>query len=178
MRILENRIPFVLCLSILTFSQLQAADLPAAATPGGALPNFNDEITEPFVYPDATYPVDLVEEVQPENVDAPRMLVRGFRINGVKSHDKLGITLASIEQLVRTKALALVAGEASQGFSLSMFEAINVAIARYYREKGFFLARAFIPEQKIDNGIVVSMSSRGLSIKSFLVVTVYIVMNS
>jgi hemolysin activation/secretion protein len=118
------------------------------------LPNFNDEITEPFVYPDATYPVDLVEEVQPENVDAPRMLVRGFRINGVKSHDKLGITLASIEQLVRTKALALVAEEASQGFSLSMFEAINVAIARYYREKGFFLARAYIPEQKIDNGIV------------------------
>jgi hemolysin activation/secretion protein len=154
MRILENRIPFVLCLSILTFSQLQAADLPAAATPGGALPNFNDEITEPFVYPDATYPVDLVEEVQPENVDAPRMLVRGFRINGVKSHDKLGITLASIEQLVRTKALALVAKEASQGFSLSMFEAINVAIARYYREKGFFLARAYIPEQKINNGIV------------------------
>jgi hemolysin activation/secretion protein len=154
MRILENRIPFVLCLSILTFSQLQAADLPAGATPGGVLPNLNYEITEPFVYPDATYPVDEVENVRPEDVNAPRMQVRGFRINGVIPHEKSGINLASIEQMVRTKALELVAGEASQGFTLSMFEAINVAIGRYYREKGFFLARAYIPEQKIENDIV------------------------
>ncbi|MFT5598232.1 MAG: hemolysin activation/secretion protein [Chitinophagales bacterium] len=154
MRILENRIPFVLCLSILTFSQLQAADLPAGATPGGVLPNLNYEITEPFVYPDATYPVDEVENVRPEDVNAPRMQVRGFRINGVMPHEKSGINLASIEQMVRTKALELVAGEASQGFTLSMFEAINVAIGRYYREKGFFLARAYIPAQKIENDIV------------------------
>jgi hemolysin activation/secretion protein len=142
------------CLALCINYSVVAADLPAAATPGGALPKLNDGITEPFVYPGTTLSSDSSEEVPLEDINAPRMQVRGFRINGVKPHEALGISQASIEELVLTKALELVAGKASQGFTVSMFDAINVAIGRYYREKGFFLARAFIPEQKIENGLV------------------------
>lgn len=141
-------------LSVCINQYVLAADVPAGATPGGALPNLGDELTEPFVYPDPTFPSDQAVEARPEDFDAPRMQVRGFRINGVKPHEELGINQASIETLVRARALELVAGEAAQGFTLSMFESINIAIARFYREKGFFLARAYIPEQKVENGIV------------------------
>lgn len=139
---------------ILIDHSLFAADLPAGATAGGALPKLNDEITEPFVYPEPTFANDQAEQIRPEDVDAPRLQVRGFRINGVKPHEKVGITQETIERLVVSTAKKLVAGEASRGFTLSMFESINIAISRYYREKGFFLARAYIPEQKVEDGIV------------------------
>ena len=142
------------CLALCINYSVVAADLPAAATPGGALPKLNDGITEPFVYPGTTLSSDSSEEVPLEDVNAPRMQVRGFRINGVKPHQALGINQASIEALVLTKALELVEGKTLKGFTLSMFDAINVAIGRYYREKGFFLARAYIPAQKIENDIV------------------------
>ena len=138
---------------ILLAAQLQAADLPAGATPGGALPNLDSEILEPFVYPDSALPPEP-EQIRSTEIDAPRMLVRGFRIRGVKAHEAIGISQASIELLVKTEAQALLAGEASRGFTISMFESITSAIARFYRERGYFLARAFIPAQKVADGIV------------------------
>jgi hemolysin activation/secretion protein len=152
--IFDTRIIVAIVLAAFSGVSIPAADLPAAATPGGALPNLDDAITEPFVYPDTSFGEDQVDEHVMEEFDAPRLQVRGFRVNGVKPHVELGVTQNSIEQLVRTTAEALVAGEASRGFTLSMFESINVAIGRYYKEKGFFLARAYIPAQKIEQGIV------------------------
>lgn len=145
---------FLLAGLILVNSATFAAELPPAATPGGALPVLQDELLEPFVYNDSPGAQDQVGKIASEDFNAPRLQVRGFRIKGVKSHDRSGINQASVEQLVRTKSLALVKGEASQGFTVSMFDAINVAIGQFYREKGYFLARAYIPEQKIKEGIV------------------------
>ena len=132
-----------------------AADVPAAATPGGAAPILNaDQLNEPFVYPN-TVPVEPEEDAVPiEDPDAPRMLVKGFRLNGVYPHESLGINQRAVELVVREKAQALVAGEAARGFTLSMFESITKSIATFYRERGFFLARAYIPAQKVDDGIV------------------------
>jgi hemolysin activation/secretion protein len=151
---LIKRVWVLVAVLVLIDHSVFAANLPPAATPGGALPNLNDEITEPFVYPDPTFAPEQKLEAPPEEIDAPRLQVRGFRINGVKPHEKLGINQDAIERLVLSAAKELVAGEASRGFTLSMFESINIAIGRYYREKGFFLARAYIPEQKVEDGIV------------------------
>ncbi len=132
-----------------------AADLPPAATPGGALPGLDDEITEPFVYPNVNPGQQPAPppEIETE-AGAPRMLVRGFRIRGVAPHEDLGITQQAVEQLVRNEARKLVAGEAAQGFTLSMFEVLTRAVSNFYRKRGYFLARAFIPEQKVSDGIV------------------------
>ena len=138
---------------VLTTPSLFAADVPAAATPGGAIPKLDGVITEPFVYPNAL-PPEQAPTARPEEVDAPRMIVKGFRIKGVKKHKSIGITQKSIEQLVINRARELVTGEASSGFTLGMFEEITSAISRYYRERGFFLARAFIPAQKVTDDIV------------------------
>ncbi len=119
------------CLALCINYSVVAVELPAAATPGGALPKLNDKITEPFVYPATTLSPDPAEEAPLEDINAPRMQVRGFRVNGVKPHQALGINLASIEALVLTKALELVAGKTPQGFTASMFDAINVDIGSY-----------------------------------------------
>ncbi len=131
-----------------------AQEVPPGATPGGALPDLDEPVTEPFVYPGTVLPEEAAPAVQPEDPDAPRMLVRGFRIQGVTERSELDITQSSIEELVRAEGQRLVAGEAAQGFTIGMFEQLTRAIARYYRERGFFLARAYIPEQKVTDGIV------------------------
>ncbi len=140
-------------LCLLWFNTVIAADLPSAATPGGALPKLEDVITEPFVYPN-TVPQEQPESERPDEIDAPRLLVKGFRIRGVQNHPSLDINQQTIEQLVVAKAKELVAGDAASGFTLSMFEDITRVISLYYRQRGFFLARAYIPEQKIASGIV------------------------
>ncbi len=140
-------------LGALHINTVIAADLPAAATPGGALPKLDDVITEPFVYPN-TVPQEQPQAERPDELDAPRMLVKGFRIKGVQNHQSLDINQQTVEQLVVAKARELVAGDAASGFTLSMFEDITRAISLYYRQRGFFLARAYIPAQKISAGIV------------------------
>jgi hemolysin activation/secretion protein len=134
-----------------------AADLPSAATPGGALPILEDSvISEPFVYPNVTPAQPSTESTAEEliDTDAPRMLVKGFRIVGVNEYESLGIGLQSIEQMVQDEALKLMAGAAARGFTLAMFESITNAIASFYRSRGFFLARAYIPEQTVTDSIV------------------------
>ena len=131
-----------------------AVPLPPGATPGGARPTLDFEIPEPFVYPDTIPSQEQTESPIEEDADAPRMLVRGFRILGVQPREDLGITQQSIEQLVLSEAKKLVAGAAAQGFTLSMFETLTRSISRFYRERGFFLARAYIPEQKVSDGVV------------------------
>ena len=80
----------------------------------------------------------------------------------MKSREDLQINQESIEQLVVDEAQRLAAESTIPGFTISMFESITHAIGRYYRERGFFLARAYIPEQKVSEGIVTINIIEGL----------------
>ena len=128
--------------------------VPPAATPGGALPKEEFRYPEPFSYPKTAPPPEVEQKLEQVEKDAPRMLVRGFRITGVKDNPELGITQQAVEQRVKQAAEQMVASVASQGFTISMFETITSTVARFYRERGFFLARAYIPEQTVNDGIV------------------------
>lgn len=133
----------------------QAVGLPPAATPGGALPRLDQRTPEPFVYPETVLPSERpAAPVAPTETDAPRMLVRGFRIQGVIEREELGITQQAVEQLVVDEARKLIAAQTEQGFTLVMFESLTRAISGFYRGRGFFLARAYVPEQKVNDGIV------------------------
>ena len=133
----------------------QAPVLPPAATPGGALPKLDQRTPEPFVYPETVLPTEEpAAPAAPAEADAPRMLVRGFRVRGVVEREELGITQQAVEQLVVEEARKLIAAETEQGFTLVMFENLTRAISGFYRGRGFFLARAYVPEQKVNDGIV------------------------
>jgi len=132
----------------------QAVGLPPAATPGGALPRLDQREPEPFVYPGITVPDERAAPAAPVDPDAPRMPVRGFRVRGVVEREELGITQQAVEQLVVEEARKLIAAETEEGFTLAMFESLTRAISSFYRGRGFFLARAYVPEQKVNDGIV------------------------
>ena len=134
--------------------QLMAAELPPAATPGGALPREGFKYPQPFSYPQAAPAPEVEQKIEQVEKGAPRMRIRGFKINGVKAHEEIGITQASVEQEVKQMAEEMVQGVAARGFTISMLEALTNRIARFYRSKGYFLARAYIPEQTVKDGIV------------------------
>ena len=130
-----------------------AAPLPGGVTPGGAMPRLK-QFDEPFVYPNVVAPEDRKAPAIIDDPDAPRMLLRGFDLRGIKDHKELGITTESIRQLISRQTATMVPEGAPRLFTLGMFEEIANAITRYYRQRGFFLARAYIPEQKVKDGIV------------------------
>jgi len=144
----------LLMMSLLVSSQLMAADVPPAATPGGALPKEQFRYPEPFSYPNTSPPPEVEKKLELVEKGAPKMRVKGFRITGVDENLEAGISQQSVEQLVKETAEQMLTTVASNGFTISMFEQITATVARYYRERGYFLARAYIPEQTVNDGIV------------------------
>ena len=140
---------------LLSTSSVLAAPVivPPGATPGGALPQIQDQ-TEPFVYPDIEEPQSPAIPAVVDDPDAPRMLLRGFDIQGVNDHPEHDISLEQIQQLIAGEVALMIPEGSQRLFTMGMFERIANAITRYYRERGFFLARAYIPEQKVNDGIV------------------------
>jgi hemolysin activation/secretion protein len=132
-----------------------AADLPPSATRVSGQPILNSDIAEPFVYenvlPDESLLPIVVEDDDPK---APRMKLSGFDIHGVVERPELGITKKIIEHIAEEEAFRIAPAEKPLGFTISMFEQVANTISRYYRQKGFFLARAYIPEQTVRDGIV------------------------
>ena len=152
-----------------------AAELPPSATRGGGQPILDSDIAEPFVYqenvlpeqapPPSVYQGDVLPEQAPEQAPlptvyqdedpkAPRMQFRGFDIHGVVERPELGITQKIIETIAENEAFRIAPAEKPFGFTIRMFEQVANTISRYYRQKGFFLARAYIPEQTVNDGIV------------------------
>jgi len=87
--------------------------------------------------------LDLREPVRPalSAPDSFRVLVKGFRI-----------TRASVFAEDRLKPL--LAPYLGRELGLAELEEAAAAITRYYRERGYFVARAYVPAQEIKDGIV------------------------
>ncbi len=143
--------PFFLFVS--TSSMAQTPGLPPAAKPGGAIPDLQQNPSaEKFVYPDFVYKNQTT--ARGEDPNAPRMILHGFKVVGVVERKKLGITQKSIEQIVNDEAARIAPSKKPYGFTINMFEDVADTVTRFYRSKGFFLARAYIPEQTVKNGVV------------------------
>ncbi len=79
----------------------------------------------------------------------PSMPVSTFVVMGLNEYPEYGITAEAVNKLVEQKRLHY------QGlFTLERLREVTQAITRYYRQAGFLLARAYIPEQTVENGIV------------------------
>ena len=108
-----------------------AAPLPGGVSPGGAMPQFSNE-PEPFVYPTYEKPAEP-ESVKEEVIDdskAPRMLLKGFELYGIKDYPEHDISLAVIQKLIADEtALMIMEGE-PRLFTIGMFERVANAITR------------------------------------------------
>jgi hemolysin activation/secretion protein len=103
----------------------------------------------------------MVENIRFDMMDEEKLLESGFTLEELGALSKLlgeveeetvGRHVTSLEVqrlvwLVREQRL-------KRGITLGMIETIADKITRYYRERGFILAKAYIPEQQVRDGVV------------------------
>ncbi|WP_230950082.1 ShlB/FhaC/HecB family hemolysin secretion/activation protein [Burkholderia cepacia] len=102
------------------------------------------ETSRPSLLPEAAPDLEIGPSdgaAPPPPDTGPRVLVRAFEIGGNTVFD--GATLQ-----------ALVAGLAGDAQSFTDLQRVAGRITAYYRERGYVLARAYLPKQDIENGVV------------------------
>ena len=103
----------------------------------------------------------IVEGIRFEMMDEEKLLKSGFSIDElaelsdliINIEEELGDRHASPLELQRLVWLVREQ-RAKRGITLGMIETVADRITQYYRERGFVLAKAFIPEQKVRDGVV------------------------
>lgn len=103
----------------------------------------------------------LVEGIRFELMGEGEMLESGYTLDEVGEISDL---IATIEEETKdatvgtndVQRLVFLIREQRQkrGVTLGMIESVADTITRYYRERGFILAKAYIPEQRVRDGIV------------------------
>lgn len=125
------------------------AQVPPAATPGGVLPR-----VEPAV-PQAEQQGDLftIPRVydRPLGLDeGPRLVVKAFRLIGAVDRPAHGVRVEEAAALLEAARLE----QPAEGYSINELHEVAVKVAEYYREHGYVLAQAFVPEQEVVDGEV------------------------
>ena len=103
----------------------------------------------------------MVENIRFDMMEEEKLLESGFTLEELAALSKLlgEIEDETIERHVTTlevqRLVWLVREQRlKRGITLGMIETIADKITRYYRERGFILAKAYIPEQRVRDGIV------------------------
>jgi len=153
--------------------------VPPSATPGAVEP---DRMKPPPKREDEYYLFDLIPSPgkAPKGDEGEKTYVRTIVLQGVVDHPKAKLYLRDVRKLVekyralntnideenaaaKTLPGAAVTGAASHDphtvlldshLNLGQLEAIAGDITNYYRKKGYILAQAYVPEQKVINGAV------------------------
>ena len=130
----------ILYFTILFSLFLNSSHLKAAPN-SGTLLNFENELRKfnklPKVIPDESNFING-EPVQ----NGEKLLVRGFRLVGKKN----GI---SDEEILET-----LKEQINKELTFSEIQLIAKKVQDFFRNKGYFLAQAFIPEQEVKDGII------------------------
>lgn len=128
-------------------SSVDAAGVPAAATPGGV--NQTNLRVDRLSQPEAAPSIIPAVVRRPLAVDdGPTVQVDKFRVEGIDA-DEAG-NIEDINDLVEKARLARN-GE----FTFGQMQLVADEITQYYRKKGLILAQAFVPAQEVDSAVVV-----------------------
>ena len=127
-----------------------AAQVPPGATPGGALPR-----VEPAVQPPERkgelFDIPRMYDRPLGLEEGPRVLVKAFKLQGAVDRPKHHVRVADAQAILD----AARATQPTQGFSINQLQEVAKKVATYYDEHGYILAQAFIPAQKVADGVVV-----------------------
>ncbi len=103
----------------------------------------------------------LVESIRFDMMDEGKLLKSGYTLDEL---GELSTLLANIEKDVKQRHVGplevqrlvwLVRDQMQKrGITLGMIETVADKITTYYRERGFILAKAYIPEQQVRDGVV------------------------
>jgi hemolysin activation/secretion protein len=133
-----------LCATLMIFNSFTnavGANLPAAVTPGGAMPKFQQQIT-----PIESLPVVVIPPVSERPLNAEegvKIVVNRFELEGVIERPGL-INANEVEGLVeelRKKRAGLM--------TMGQMQLVVDEVTNYYRSHGLILAKAYIPAQTV-----------------------------
>ncbi|WP_331457552.1 MULTISPECIES: ShlB/FhaC/HecB family hemolysin secretion/activation protein [Burkholderia] len=135
----------MLCLSLLWGAGVAGVPGQAHAQVPNAGATMRDvETSRPALPPKAAPDLEIVPSesaAQPQPDAGPRIAVRAFQIGGNTVFDT-----ATLQ--------ALVAGLAGDALTFADLQGAAERITAYYRERGYVLARAYLPKQDIEDGVV------------------------
>jgi hemolysin activation/secretion protein len=111
------------------------------------------------VAPDSGQVLRDLQQRPPQTMPASPQPQRIQETEGTSPADARKVTVKSIritgnQELSTAELMPLVAGLEGQEMPLSRVQAAARRISRYYREKGFPVARAYLPEQDITDGAI------------------------
>lgn len=125
-----------------------AAQSFGTVTPGGVQPNLEREnAPKPDDAPELEIPAVPDRPLGEE--DGPRLVVKRFRLEGVES-----IPGTPIDEQQLANQLEDARKQHPEGFTIGQLQGIANEITRLYRQNGFILALAFVPQQEIRDGTV------------------------
>ncbi|MFC4729763.1 ShlB/FhaC/HecB family hemolysin secretion/activation protein [Coralloluteibacterium thermophilus] len=84
----------------------------------------------------------------------PTIEVRGFRVLQVGEHPDSGITAETMQALADARFAALAGGQPRATLSFDQLQEVAAAITAAYRDAGFIVSTAYLPEQTVEDGIV------------------------
>jgi hemolysin activation/secretion protein len=142
----------VRCFAILAalVSGTLAAQVPPGATPGGALPRA-PETVQPVAPAGDLFTIPRVYDRPLGPEDGPRLIVKAFKLTGATDRPRHGVRVAAAQALLD----AAVKTQPANGYSINQLQQVAGKVAAYYREHGYILAQAFVPEQQVSDGQVV-----------------------
>ncbi len=100
-------------------------------------------------------PAEPVLEVPPlidrplDTDEGPSVVVERFELVGAVERPEYDVHLDEIRELLETQRQ-----KRPEGFTIGQLDAVSNAVTRYYRERGLILARAVIPVQTVEAGVV------------------------
>ncbi|MEP7243173.1 MAG: ShlB/FhaC/HecB family hemolysin secretion/activation protein [Gammaproteobacteria bacterium] len=130
--------------------QPAAAQVPPAATPGGAFPRVEPAV-QPAPRSGELFDIPRASDRTPDSNSGPRVFVKTFRLKGAIQSREHHVTATRAQSLLDAARSA----QPAQGFSLSQLQGVADKVAAYYHEHGFILAQVFVPQQQVTNGEVV-----------------------
>jgi hemolysin activation/secretion protein len=138
------------CLPLAAQVAAGAPQIPPGATPGGALPRL-EQAVPPVPRQGDLFEIPRVYDRPLGLEEGPRIMVTAFELQGAVDHRKHHVRVADAQALLE----AARAQQPQKGFSINQLQQVADKVAAYYREHGYILAQAFVPAQKVVDGVVV-----------------------
>jgi hemolysin activation/secretion protein len=127
-----------------------AAQVPPGATPGGALPRVEPAVQPPERKGDL-FDIPRMYDRPLGLEEGPRIVVLEFKLQGAVDRPRHHLRVAEAQAILD----AARAAQPPQGYSINQLQQVAAKVAAYYDAHGYILAQAFIPAQKVANGVVV-----------------------
>ncbi len=154
-RILSRRLTACIALIALPLTASTTyAQGSGTVTPGGVQPHL-EKRSLPTAPQQPAYDIPAVPDRPLNADDGDKVQVDRFRLEGAESIEDGKVSLLELN-----KVLEKIRKSRPDGFTIGQLQQVANEITQYYRQQGYILAQAFIPQQKItDNVVVISLLS-------------------